>query len=326
MRKIFIRSPFFKVIDVPAERSKVILKLYIWNDGQTEPIEPNYVIEKFVPSPTSRTLSFNISNFAKEFINPEKPCQEANFIENPNAWCFMKLEYLFIEGTVIETSDFVCLNGFTDYLGGYNQSNDDRIFPMFNTNINYNHNNCVNFWIGQGEDMKWNGVTFTPENKVYKFTLIDGDNILEYSSGVVFKTIKSLRQCEPIYTPVRCQFINRFGGWDTMMLNKAKTENLSIESKDFEMMQDNVNYNPIIGQRQVFNIQGNKSIKINTGFVDENYSELLENLMTSPKVLLDNMPAILKTKNLEYKTRLKDKNINYELEFEYNFGFINDVI
>jgi hypothetical protein len=46
----------------------------------------------------------------------------------------------------------------------------------------------------------------------------------------------------------------------------------------------------------------------------------------SEVVLLDNKPVIVKSTSSDYKTHLKDKNINYEIEFEYNYGLINDVI
>jgi hypothetical protein len=48
-------------------------------------------------------------------------------------------------------------------------------------------------------------------------------------------------------------------------------------------------------------------------------------LMTSETILLDNEPATLKDKSLQKKTRLKDKMINYEMNFEYSFNLINDV-
>ena len=42
--------------------------------------------------------------------------------------------------------------------------------------------------------------------------------------------------------------------------------------------------------------------------------------------MLDDKPAIVKSQSFDIKTSLKDKNINYEIEFEYNYGLINDVV
>ena len=69
-----------------------------------------------------------------------------------------------------------------------------------------------------------------------------------------------------------------------------------------------------------------QTIKCNTGWVDENYSELIQDLLLSEVVLLDNKPVIVKSQSFDIKTSLKDKNINYEIEFEFNYGLINDVV
>jgi len=41
---------------------------------------------------------------------------------------------------------------------------------------------------------------------------------------------------------------------------------------------------------------------------------------------LDDKPVNVKTQSSELKTTLKDKMINYEIEFEYAFNLINDVV
>jgi hypothetical protein len=91
-------------------------------------------------------------------------------------------------------------------------------------------------------------------------------------------------------------------------------------------MPSNINYNSSLGQKQRFNINGTQSIKLNTGFVDENYSELMTDLFLSETILLDGKPVVLKTQSSDLKSVLKDKMINYELDFEYAYNLINDVI
>jgi 3-phosphoglycerate kinase len=86
------------------------------------------------------------------------------------------------------------------------------------------------------------------------------------------------------------------------------------------------NYNVFQGQRRRFNQQGKQSIKCNTGWVSEDYFELIQDLLLSEVVLLDNVPVNVKTKSSEKKTHLNNRLINYEIDFEYNFGLINDVI
>ena len=139
-------------------------------------------------------------------------------------------------------------------------------------------------------------------------------------------TINTTEVCEPIYTPIVCTYINRFGGWQYLTFFKANQQSIDVTSKDFNLMPSAVNYNVLQGQKQRFNFQGTQKIKCNTGFVDENYSELIQDLMLSEVVLLDNKPAIVKSMNFDIKTKLKNNNINYEIDFEFNYGLINDVI
>ena len=133
-----------------------------------------------------------------------------------------------------------------------------------------------------------------------------------------------IEECK--YTPVLCDFINSYGGWETLTLYKAQTNSVQVKKETYKLSPEAVNYNPLRGQSKSFNFSGAKSIKINTGFVEENYKDLLTELLLSETILLDRKPVKLKTENLELKTILKDKLINYELDFEYAYNIINDVV
>ena len=132
--------------------------------------------------------------------------------------------------------------------------------------------------------------------------------------------------CEPKYTPVLCDFINRSGGWQTLTFYKAQTNSVTAKSNDYKLMPKEVDYNPLTGQSKSFNFSGTQSVTLNTGWVDENYSELITDLLLSETILLDKKPVNLKTQSSELKTKLKNRMINYTLEFDYNFNLINDVI
>lgn len=133
-----------------------------------------------------------------------------------------------------------------------------------------------------------------------------------------------IEECK--YTPVLCDFVNSYGGWETLTLFKAQTNTLQTKKETYKLSPEAVNYNVLRGQSKSFNHSGTKAIKINTGFVEENYRDLLTELLLSETILLDRKPVKIKTESLELKTILKDKLINYELEFEYAYNIINDVV
>ena len=69
-----------------------------------------------------------------------------------------------------------------------------------------------------------------------------------------------------------------------------------------------------------FNVIANESLILNTGFVDEEFNDVIEDLLMSEKVyVLHNdftVPVIPKTKSFEVKTRINNKLINHLIEFE----------
>ena len=139
-------------------------------------------------------------------------------------------------------------------------------------------------------------------------------------------TVTFLPVCEPKYTPVVCTFINRYGGWKFLTFWKAQTNNVEVKNSEFRLLPDNWDYNPLRNQTQQFNFSGTQIVKLNTGWVDENYSDLMFDLMASETILLDNKPANIKTQSMPIKTGLQDKMINYEVEFTYSYNLINDVV
>lgn len=343
MKKIFIRSPYFIEVDEMGQTSAKI-EVFLWNKGTTEPTTPNYTFTKNVPSLTQTKLSWNISNLAKSFIKPIAP---VNVLvpteESVNTWCYMKVKR-YSDNVLLDTETFVCLNGYTQYLSGYNQINEDTVIGLSgNQKIYYNtiSGYYLNVWIEPDPVefdtiAEWyNGSTLIDTSTIvvaeedasmYKVPIRTNTTELRIIQEDVRKNVFFEKLCEPKYTPIICTYINRFGGWQYLTFFKASMESIETDYKEFNMLPSSVNYNALQGQKRRFNHQSKQSIKCNTGWVDENYFELIQDLLLSETVLLGGKPAVVKSKSSEKKTHLKDKNINYEIEFEYNFGLINDVI
>jgi hypothetical protein len=323
MKKIFIRSPYFIEVNEVGQTSAKI-EVFLWNKGDTEPTTPNYTFSKPIPSPTQTKLEWNISNLAIAFIKPIAPINvSAPAEEEVDTWCYMKV-IRYSDDVELDDETYVCLNGYTNYSNGYNQGTTADILPLFNLDIkNYVKDfdtNYVNFFLEiENYDTSYGYVDVT-ERGMWKFP------ILEEEENVETDFFYAEELCEPKYTPIVCKFINRFGGWQFLTFFKASSSGIDVTSKDYNLLPSSIDYNPLQGQKQRFNFQGKQKVKCNTGWVDENYSELIQDLLLSQVVLLDNKPAVVKSQSADIKTHLKDKNINYEVEFEYNFGLINDVI
>jgi hypothetical protein len=331
MKKIFVRSPYFITIDEVDQTSGKI-ELYIWNKDQTKPSSPTYTLAKNVPSLNQTKLEWNVSNYAKEFIKPIAPTLvSVPTEEEATTWCYMQI-ISYSNDVEVDDQTFVCLNGYSSYSNGSNYSTNDDIVPLVNVDIKLLRSTNVpyiNVFL-DSNDYNWSGdidnYIYATTDGMWKLPVdfdtytfgVDGsaDDFLFYSEQI----------CESKYTPVVCSFVNRYGGWQFFTFFKASKEAIETDSKEFNLLPSSTNYNVLQGQRRRFNQQGKQSIKCNTGWVSEDYFELIQDLLLSEVVLLDNVPVNVKTKSSEKKTHLNNRLINYEIDFEYNFGLINDVI
>ena len=270
-----------------------------------------------------------------------------------------------IDYTEIETLYFIGVNGFTNPNLGANQITEDSVVYLtdptikvltdqlettFSSTQNVPYFNILVDWEAiTGKEVSYTYADFQNNNIVTEVILTDADdagiynlkvpyrlNGVEYENGNTIQVINNARAgdlptityetvCESKYTPVRCDFINRQGGWQTIVFFKAQTNNFDFKSSEFKVLPANWDYNPKEGGMKSFNFEAMQTVKLNTGWVDENYINFIFDLFASETVLLDGIPAQLKSKSLPYKTGLKDHNINYEIDFEYTYNLINNV-
>ena len=356
MNIIKSRSPYFVTVN---EASQIggKLEIFLWHKGQSEPATPTYTLTKLIPSTTQRKLTWNISNYIKEFIdiiNPVKVVTPTQ--ENNNAWCFCKVKRYKLIGstyTFLDTVLYVGVQGFTEYVDGYNESVNDTYLQLLNDiiKIDYKYSNTnipyLNLLLETNIDFDWivnyynssntllasNTIVVAANTEVFNYKVPLFYNYEPYlvsylevvNEDIKFRIyVNRIEECK--YTPVECAFINSSGGWQFLTFFKAQSNSISVNGSDYNLLPDAVDYNVYRGQSKVFNINGNKTIKCNTGWVYESYNELIQDLLLSETILLDNKPAKVKTQSFTYKTDLLDRNINFEIEFEYSFDLINNVI
>ena len=68
---------------------------------------------------------------------------------------------------------------------------------------------------------------------------------------------------------------------------------------------------------------------LNSGFVAEEMNDIFTELLLSERIWsydgTDFTPLNIKSKNLEYKTRQKERLINYAINFENSYNLINNI-
>ena len=132
---------------------------------------------------------------------------------------------------------------------------------------------------------------------------------------------------EPKYTPVDIFFQNKEGAEQVLTFFKEQKSSLSVTSSEFESDRGQ----PSLGNHQFvrYNVQGRSDLTLNSGFVYENMNEIFTQMLLSERIWIYNgtnfTPLNIKSKELSYKTQLKERLINYEINFQHSYNEINNI-
>ena len=355
MKIINTRTPFFITVDeLNQVGSKIELFIHIL--PAPEPSTPTYSLSKKIASFTQPSNFYNISSFIQEYV------QNVVSTDGPSYASIKVKVYKETSAGVYalaRTENYVGVNGYNEYSDGVNKINDNEIITLLANNLktHYYYRTSpipyVNVFVDSavGDTLELNYRDARGRNLVTTSLIAAGDaaqqqllkvplttssikydeqNTLEikYVRGAesyIFN-YKVVALCEIKYTPVVCSFINKKGGWEFLTFFKATTQSVTMENTSFKLNPSGISYDTRKGQIKNFNTNGNESIKLNTGWIEEIQNETIRELMLSETILLDNKPVSLMTKQTILKTDINDKNINYTIDFNYNFELINNVV
>mgnify|MGYP001158086163 len=172
-----------------------------------------------------------------------------------------------------------------------------------------------------------NYVSFTPNANHTPYII----NVFNNGQTTKHKSINLIPVCEPKFTPVKCQFINKFGVIQCMYFFLRQTESMNVEDSLYmrNTIDTNATYNINEGQFRRHGVKAQNSIRLSTGYVNENFNQTIEELLltencwiTFESVVTAAMPV---TKTMQHKTSLNDKLIDYQIQFDFASHKINTV-
>jgi hypothetical protein len=156
--------------------------------------------------------------------------------------------------------------------------------------------------------------------------------VYDTDDTTLLKTITVHNICEPKFTPYKVTFVNKFGSYQDVYFFKRTTETFSINDDSYQINSistASLTYGTNQGQKQRYNVNGQSSLKLNTGFIKETAVSTIEELFLSENVWIrfegKTLPVIPKTKSFTQKTSLNDKLIDYTVDFDFAFNKINNV-
>ena len=343
MANIFARSPYLiRIAETGQNGSKVELFL----SATTFSVSPQYTLSKLIPASNNIETLYDISPYIREYIRFASCSAGGNAaVTNPTTERVnvrvKRYKLVVSTYTLLDTTDYIAFDGSTYYESGYNFDLGD--YGLDAGNYYYNPTSDA------GKIRVTTGASFTARytnlstavvtslavaSSTFDIPRVRTANVNEGNKVEILNGASAvqatwyfypLEECK--YTPVIIDFVNKYGAWQREFFFKASNDTFSVENTEYNLLQTNsYNYNTLEGQRKVFNANGKKSIKVNTGWVAETWSEVLKQIMLSERILIDNKPAKINTKSTELFKHINTNQINYSLDFEFAYDVINSVI
>ena len=199
--------------------------------------------------------------------------------------------------------------------------------------------NLKNWLLNQGSSLD------IINSKWYKLQLLDTfENIIDEREFIP--------TCEIKYDPVQLAYISRFGTWNYATFFKRSEETIDVTKEEYRTITGNVQdgayryglHNPVYKK---YNTNGKRRLTINSGFVEEEFKEVMEQLLLSEYVLVVTQEAstVVKsgstytytanngsvavnvaTSSLTKQKEVNEKLINYTLDIEYAFDELNTTL
>lgn len=140
----------------------------------------------------------------------------------------------------------------------------------------------------------------------------------------------------------QCVFINKFGVQQDLWFFLKNARNISRRNENYQsntlVIANNVpaEYSITDAPKKVFNTNAKQTYKLSSGYYPEWAVEYFEQLLLSEYVWLrlprnetpasyDIIPVTVKTSNMAIKTSVNDRLIEYTIEFEDAFDYINNI-
>ena len=335
------RSPYIISIN---EASQVSTRIELFISATTFSGTPQYNLSKAIPASNAPTTYYDIAPYIREYFDHTVYSNITTLTSSYGSVQKLNVRvkrYKTVGATesLIDTTDYIATDGYTEFANGVNYSGGNYLLDQ-KTYYYHSGSNAgyILVYVQSNDKIRWTdwegllylssslgfGWYYVPRCYNSRFTepwiveVLNSSNVVQATW-----TFKPVEEC--LYTPVKVDFINKYGAFQREFFFKASNDNIEVTNKDYNLMQP-YNYSLTGGQRTTYNQNGTQTIKVNSGWVEEDFKDNLKQLMLSEKVLVDEKPAILKTKTIELNKSINTKQINYALEFEFAYDLINSVV
>ena len=134
--------------------------------------------------------------------------------------------------------------------------------------------------------------------------------------------------CDKKYPNVRIKWKNRFGQYDFFNFNLVSREGFSTTTRTYQPQLGSwdsaqLSYNQYDSSIANYISDSSQTLQVNTDWISEDYNEIFKQLMVSDEIywMYDEpngliKPLTIKTNNIQFKTGVVDKLIQYSFDFD----------
>lgn len=350
------RSPYY--VNVPFyfdTTTQIDVSLYIWDgDIASEPATATRTLTKVRPTINYTEFNLDLANAIRDYLDPKPTFDfttgnalKSSYLED-NQWIKYVASYTDTANTIADLQDYlIAVDGFGYYSDGVN--------PTVPTNLVMT--NCQRRKVSRdsyvllpfinngtitsiGATTETGEINYTPtlstnnnsDNFInYVFVDVSGattDNYLTIEVDGTDYVYEIVDECR--YTPKTIVFKNQYGAWEIINMFKKEITRMNVDSGEFVNNYISAGtYDVARHEKKKINISGQKTITLNSGYIDERENTLYEELLLSDQVYFYEstkfVPVNVATQDLEFKTRINDSLVKYTIEFEYAYNEINRV-
>ena len=330
MANIALRNPQFKFIDASASAKSVECSVTI--DGTLR-----YTLIKNLPTilTGTQTINFDIAELARDYI---EITYQSNYVPQTVSISTVIKSYTLINGggTPIDSATYTD-RGFEAY-GTFEEEVNPEV-PFGRTKPTY--------LIPINEDTDTFTI-FAPYNtagKLPSITSLNGLVVTSYTStdtsvtnvdGVVCN-IKRI-DCTKYGDGNKIIYINKYGVQQDLWFFLKETKNLArtnegYKSNTITYPSGGATYSVQDAPNKVFNTQAKQTHTFSSGYYPEFANQFFEELLLSEHIWWSTfkkaagivVPVKVKTSSMAFKTSVNDRLIEYTIEFEEAFDYINNI-
>ena len=329
MANLALRNPQFKFIVASATAKSVVCSVTI--DGTLR-----YTLIKNLPTITSgtQTINFDIAELARDYI---EITYQTDYVPQTVSISTLIKSHPSINGfgSPIDSASYTD-KGFEAY-GTFEEGVNPEVPFRSVPSYLMSKSSSTEFTI-----LAPSGLS----GKLPSITSLNGLIATNYSTTDTIKTVQgnvcNIKRidCTKYGNGNKITFINKYGAQQDLFFFLKKTRSLArtnegYKSNTITYPSGGATYSVEDAPNKVFNTQGKQSYTFSSGYYPEFANQFFEELLLSEYVWLDpstinsartsTIPVKVKTSSMSYKTSVNDRLIEYTIEFEEAFDYINNI-